>query len=185
MSIFKSLPGTLAGLAIAAAAMMNTAAAEEQGADTRSTVSSSMSGKVCRIAYFTAHAVYTIPDISPLDNVGGGSVILKKGCAGAVFVEYFAETNGDLSALARATCLGSGGFSNACAAGAIAYSSGFGTQLYGLGEDATVGTQGHAAKFIFKGLKRGKWKIDILLSATVPLSYVEFRSMVATAYVGG
>lgn len=120
-------------------------------------------GTLCRIGFDTQAWTNIPPDDSTSNNTPAGSVTVKKTCHGVVIGRFTSEittpATGDFIHIdMRATCVGSGGLTNACTPGQEAYASP-GHSFFQSGQAPLhVG----AVNMVWSGLKVGLWRFEVL-----------------------
>jgi|tagenome__1003787_1003787.scaffolds.fasta_scaffold20708704_1 hypothetical protein len=143
------------------------------------------SGALCKMGYDTESSTLTPPDDSTTDNAPAGSVTFRKSCDGAVIGRFSSEvsapTTADFVHLdLLATCLGNGGLTKACTPGQKVFASP-GHTFFQVG---AATTHVNTATMVWAGLKRGKWKFEVLPGGN-DLATLQFRTFTVEAYTGG
>jgi hypothetical protein len=174
----------IAGIPALAAAVGPGSHPRDTGA--QAAVTGQSTGGDCRIGFDTQTNVLTPPDDSTSDNVPAGTVNLTKQCQGAVVAVFSSEVNasaaGEFIHLdMRATCTGTGGFTNPCTVGQIV----FGQPGHTFFQNAAVsGIQVHSMTMVFPGLRRGLWRFEVLPGGN-GTAFVDFRTFTVQAFAGG
>lgn len=142
-------------------------------------------GGGCAAGYDTETGTNVPPDDSTTDNVPAATVSLKKKCRGFVVGRFTSETStpnaGDFIHIdMRATCTGTGGFTNPCVVGQQAFASPGHTFFHnGPGE-----FQDTAVQMVWSNLPPGVWAFDVLPGGNNSAN-LQFRSFVVQAFAGG
>jgi hypothetical protein len=146
------------------------------------------SGGGCSMGYDTQTATLTPPDDSTSDNPPAGVVTINKPCPGAVVGNFTSEVNntvaGDFIHIAmRATCIGPAGMTDPCTVGSQFFAHpGTGVHIF---MRSTQGSyQTHSVQGVWTGLKRGRWKFEVLPGGNNSADLV-YRSFVVEAFSGG
>jgi hypothetical protein len=155
------------------------------GDSQRAIAISGASGASCKMGYDTESSTLTPPDDSTADNTPAASVTFKKTCDGAVIARFSSEvtapTTADFVHLdLLATCLGSGGLTKACTPGQKVFASP-GHTFFQVG---AATTHVNTATMVWSGLKRGKWKFEVLPGGN-DVATMQFRTFTVDAYTGG
>jgi hypothetical protein len=137
------------------------------------------------MGYDTQSSTLTPPDDSTADNPPAGSVTITKPCTGAVVGQFVGEvstsTSGGFIHLdMRATCTGTGGFSNACTVGQQVFASPGHTFL----QNNTQGVETHGMNMVWTGLKKGIWRFEALPGGGSSAN-LQFRTFHVEAFAGG
>jgi hypothetical protein len=144
------------------------------------------SGGVCKAGFATSDEVLKPPDDTAEDNTAAGTVVLTKKCSGAASITFSSETlttgAGDFINLAfRATCTGSGGYKHHCKVGNTKTASPGETYFQ---HNVFPQLQVQSVTEVFSGLRRGKWKFEVLPGGNNHAILV-FRTTMVQAYSGG
>jgi hypothetical protein len=178
----RTLVGVAVGTALVAAGGTYALAAPGPVVITGAGVSS---GGPCKIGYDTSSATLTPPDELLADNPVAGSVTLRKGCAGAVVGEFSSEVRtatGVVTLSMWATCVGTGGFEDACTVGDQVVARPGYTYL-AEGDSSEPTTSVHSMQMVFPALPRGRWRFDAVPGGGNATLHA--RTFVVTAYPGG
>jgi hypothetical protein len=148
-------------------------------------VSGTMGGSVCRAGYQTKVGDFVPLDDTTADNAAAATVTLKKSCAGAVVAQFTSEiwvvASGSLHVDFYATCTSTGGFAHPCTVGQKVKAS---PGDFILSDDPVDSLATHTATMIFKGLKRGVWRIDAVPGGD-GASGLDYRTLFVQAFNGG
>src|SRR5690242_169527 len=139
-------------------------------------------GGGCGMAYDTETATLVPPDDSTTDNVPAATVTLKRNCVGPVVGQFSTEVNTSTASDfvhidLRATCTGTGGLTNPCTVGQVAFAYPGHTFLQS--GQSVQGTR--TASWVWAGLPRGIWKFEVLPGGDNNASLV-FRTFTVEAF---
>jgi hypothetical protein len=183
--VLAAAAALMVGTALTAVATAGSAVHPRSGTNVTSPlIVGQASGGGCRMGYDTETATLVPPDDSTPDNIPAGSVTITKPCQGAVLGEFTSETttsgSGFLHIDMRATCTGTGGFTNPCTVGQQVFASPGHTFL----QNVLESTQTHAMTMVWTGLKRGIWRFEVLPGGN-GTGFLGFRTFVVEAFAGG
>ena len=152
--------------------------------DAQADIAAQATGGGCRMGYDTETSIVTPPDDSTSDNAAAATVTINKPCPGSVIGEFTSETGissgGFIHLDMRATCVGTGGFSNPCTVGSQAFASPGHTFF----STNPGGIETHAMNMVWSGLPRGQWRFEVLPGGN-GTAYLDFRTFVVEAFSGG
>lgn len=184
---FLLIGAVIAVMALAGTTAVMAATGDRARQNTRSLaplIAGSASGGGCKAGYDTETSINTPPDDSTSDNPPAASVTFTKPCAGAVVGQLTSEVSvasgGFIHLDMRATCLGTGGFSNHCTVGQQVFGSPGHTFL----DSNAGGIETHAMDMVWSGLAPGQWKFEVLPGGNGN-SFVDFRTFFVEAFKGG
>ena len=148
-------------------------------------ITAQSTGGGCRMGYDTQSSTLTPPDDSTADNVPAASVTITKPCAGAVVAQFQSEVSTTTAGAfihidMRATCVGKGGFSNACTLAQQVFGSPGHTFL----QNIQAGVQTHGVNMVWTGLPKGIWRFDVLPGGGQG-GNLQFRTFHVEAFAGG
>jgi hypothetical protein len=137
------------------------------------------------MGYDTESSTLIPPDDSTSDNPPAAIVTFKKTCDGAVIGSFSSEVSAPTAADfvhldLLATCLGNGGLTKACTPGQKVFASP-GHTFFQVG---AATTHVNTATMVWSGLKRGKWKFEVLPGGN-DVATLQFRTLTVDAYTGG
>lgn len=143
------------------------------------------SGGVCKMGYDTQTGTLTPPDDSTSDNPPAGSIRLNKPCTGAVLGTLSSElstpNSSDFVHLdMRATCVGTGGYTNPCTVGQTVFASPGHTFFRNGAASLAV----HSMTMVWNGLRRGVWVFEALPGGNNSAN-LQFRTFTVEAFNGG
>lgn len=144
------------------------------------TITGTGSGGGCSMGFDTETGPVTPPDDSTGDNTPAAVVILAKPCSGPVVGQFASEatiaSGGFIHLDMRATCIGSGGFTNHCSVGQQV-SGRPGHTFF----DSNAGTtETHAMNMVWV-LRPGQWRFEVLPGAG-GASSLGFRTFTVEAF---
>jgi hypothetical protein len=163
--------------------------AKKMKADSRQQLTVNTTGGVCKTGFDTQTDTIYPPDDSVSNNPAAGNVVMTKACGGAVAVTFSSETttpaSGDFIDLEfRATCTGTGGYSSHCTVGKT--KDGSPGHINFAVYHSNSNSESHAYTQVFSGLKRGKWKFEVLPGSNGTLTAaVRWRTTMVQAFNGG
>ncbi len=158
-------------------------------ASSRQQLTTNTTGGVCKTGFDTQTDTIYPPDDTVSNNPAAGKVVMTKACGGAVAVTFSSETSaqasGDFIDLSfQATCTGTGGYRTHCTVGKV--KEGSPGHINFSNYQGTNTTDSHAYTQVFSGLKRGKWKFEVLPGSNGSLTAaVRWRTTMVQAFNGG
>jgi hypothetical protein len=147
--------------------------------------SKARSKKICRVGIDVRYNIVRPPGFPFDGNPAVAAVAFKKRCKGVVLASFTSEVDADednqfIAVDAKAICKGNGGYSKGCAKGAVKQSE---PEFYDLALVSSA-TGSYTADFVWRGLKRGKWRF-VIVAAGDGKGAVKSRKLRVEAYKGG
>jgi hypothetical protein len=139
----------------------------------------------CKAGYDTETGTIIPPDDSTTDNTAAATVVLTKGCVGAVVATFTSEVSapnsGDFIHIdMRATCTATAGQTSPCTVGQQVFAAPGHTFF----QNGSVAYGTHAMTMVWTGLARGQWTIQVLPGGNNSAN-LQFRTLSVVAYKGG
>jgi hypothetical protein len=167
-------------VAATTAVMAATGDTARQDAKSGPLISGTGKGGGCKMGYDTESSTLTPPDDSTADNVAAGSVTLTKGCNGPVVGQFTSEvgisSGGFIHIDMRATCIGTGGFTNHCTVGQVTFASPGHTFF----SQNPGNIETHAMNMVWV-LLPGQWRFDVLPGGN-GTAFLDFRTFTVEAF---